>query len=249
MSGVIGAVAGAMAGGIVSALTGSGKSWFAPVNRRLAASGRRRWEQSPVDLTWDSDLDVIYAGYPDWVGGEYLVPTAPQEEPPRTRGGFKNWVHAQGGWDVGTTVFAVTVVAHSAATVVMEPPVVEVVGFAETPVGAVRVTRPVGGAAVHPIGYDVELDGHPEAGRLWDNDGPLEAPAWARSLKSGDVEKLFLRISATAPGLWRFNMFLPVLVDGQRKRLPIGHPGEVFEVVGWETAPKAARVWDGARWT
>lgn len=245
---IVGGVAGAVAGGVVSAVAGSAKSWLAPVNHAIGVAGRRHLEKSPVDLTVDSDLDVIYAGYPNWVGGEYLLPKAPVGQPPRTRGGFKTWVHEQGGWDVGTTVLAVTVVAHSQATVVMEAPVVEVLEIGTTPVGAVRVTRPVGGAAVHPIGFDVELDGHPEAGVLCDNDGPVGSSAWARSLKAGEVEKLAIRVSATAPGLWSFNIWLPVLVDDRRLRLPLGEQGRSFEVVGWESQPKAARIWDNDRW-
>lgn len=205
-------------------------SLFEPVKRRVERLGRLWFDRAPFDVYVETDLRVIWAGHMDWIGARFHLPgDGPEEAPPGSLGDWQDWVRAAGGYDYGMTTVKVTIVARSAGTLLVGVPIIKA-RRSDAPHG-VSVSRPVGGASVNPLGFDVHL----EEGSTWvslsDNDGYVKGPlSW--SLKSGEVESFLLRGLAQLPGLWEWHAEFPVSTEGIRRMHKVTNGGEDFRTVG-----------------
>ena len=234
-----------MLGGIVIGLVGGvAASFLGPVRQVSERLGRRILDPAPIDINIETDLGIIWAADPDWIGASFWVPDAGAlSAPPSSLALWQQWVRGLGGHDRGTATIRLTLVARAGVTVVIGMPQVEA-SREPLPEGH-NLVRPVGGAEIRPLGIDVQLDGGWVS--LTDHDGPVQREALSWYLTPGEVKQFLIRVSAGTEGLWRWRLKLPVIVDGERRLRDITDKGDDFVVVGME-AGADEEMWTEDHW-
>lgn len=228
-------------------LAGVATAFLIPIQRWSAKLGRRTFRDLGVTVSWETDVDAIYAGLPDWVTLWSFRPGGlTQEGPPASRGAWQPWNASAGGHDYGTSIIAITVVAEGDSTVVMRPPTVQIHAVATAGPGVV-LARYTGGASISPLGFDSHLDSHPEAPLLTDSDGERMVPPLTWFLKKGDVQTVLLRVHSDTPGRWEWSIRLPFLIDGRPVMKDIGARSKPFVLIGRDTS-LTEYVWTGHQW-
>jgi len=239
--GLGGAVAGLVAGALVGPFLG-------PWARGAARAGRAIAGEQPVDLLVDTDQAIIWAGSPPWVGFGYYFPEGlPTQDPPTVGADWSSWAYKHRGMDAAMTMVQVTIQAKLDVSVVLDAPVVRVVG--RMPIeGGVIATASAGGVDLSPRRFAVDLDNFdPPIVDFYDNDHPRR-PIPAFKLTAGEVERFHVWAYARGSDLVEWTMEIPAIVNGVRRMLPIAGPNDlVFRTVG-QQAPVQAWLRSGHNW-
>ena len=217
---------------LAGAASGGAAAFFTPLRSATERYGRRALERSPVDVHIETDLERIWAGYPDWVGVEYFFPgaTPPHESTP-SLAAFQSFAKRYRATNCGMATLKVTVVSRSAATVVIGAPVVEAT-CSEMPEG-VRIARPApGGASMEPTAVDIEfIEGMSPLTSVHHPGGQDRGPiSWV--LKAGEAQQFLIRASAVGDIMWRWHAVLPLIVDGRSRDAEVGSSGHPFTLCG-----------------
>lgn len=225
------AVSGFLVGAILGPL-------FEPWARRLARAGRRVAREPALDIHVEWDQAVIWAGWPPWLSfAHYFVGTFPDEPPPDSGFDWSRWADRHGGYDFRFTMLQITLIARADTTVVIGTPIVTQ-RISEVPEGVAVVYPAPGGPDVNPRRYDIDLSSG-ERPRVTFRDAeardaevqqPKPSPSW--SLQKGEVEQLAIWANAAHEGLHEWEIELPLLVDGRRRKLRIDKNGGPFVTVG-----------------
>lgn len=139
---------GGLIAGVVSGL---GLALLEPVQRRLATLSRKVLSDHGIESHIELDPNVIYAGWPDWVGFHYYLPEVwDRAAPPSNPRAWREWAKGEGGWDLQQSEERVTLTGTSPVSVVVETPIVDV---SERPLPAgTAILHAVGGAEASPRG-------------------------------------------------------------------------------------------------
>lgn len=235
------------AGLAVGWVAGLGTAFLAPVQRWAARFGRRFFRDDGVRIVVETDVDIIFSGLPDWETLWSFRPgPIPVEGPPRSRSGWQAWVASGGGLDYWTSTVAITIIAESDVTVVMRPPTAVVHGCEPAGEGVV-LARYAGGASITPLGFDIDLDGHPEVSILTNADGIRLDPPLRWSLRKGDVQTVLLRVHSSAPGVWTWSARIPFLIEGRSVVKDTTDIHGKFVLVGRDP-DLPGFTWDGHEW-
>lgn len=234
-------------GPAVGWLVGIVSAFLIPIQRWSARLGRRTFRTLGVTVSWETDIDAIYAGLPDWITLRSFRPGGvTQEAPPASRGAWQQWNAADGSHNYGACTIAITVVAESDSTVVMRPPTIQIRSVRPAGPGVV-LARYTGGASISPLGFDISLDTHPETSVLTDSEGERMVPPLRWFLKKGDVQTVLLRVHCGTPGRWEWIVRLPFLIDGRPVVEDIGTRAKPFILIGRD-ASLTEYVWTGREW-
>lgn len=223
-----GSLAVGYVGGLVTAAVAA---FLIPARTWAERLGRRVLEPRPLDTHVETDLEVIWAGCPDWVGAAYFFEGGPPpHEPTPTLGLFQALARRHGGIPCGQSCLQLTLVSKSAATVVVGTPVVHAIPK-DLPPG-VRVVRPVGGASLESTAIDIELTGMGPRIRVH-HPGGQDTRALSWVLKQGEAQRFLVRITVEGDNLWRWHGRLPLIVDGRSLNVPLGNAQHPFEICGY----------------
>ena len=239
--GLGGVVAGFAAGALLGPFLGPWARWSARAGRAVAG-------EQPVDLLVDTDQAIIWAGSPPWVGfGYYFSDGLPAQDPPTAGADWSSWAYKHHGIDAAMTMVQVTLQAKLDVSVVLDAPVVRVVGRVQVKDGVIA-TAPAGGADLSPRRFAVDLDTFdPPTVDFYDNDHQRRSfPAF--KLTAGEVERFHVWAHARGTDLVEWTMEIPAIVNGVRQMLPIDGPTDlVFKTVG-QHAPVQGLFRSGQDW-
>lgn len=233
ISGLVGAVLGLLVTGLLH-----------PLADRLEQVSRRLWRVRPLLVHIEQDRRLIWAGSPPWVPAAVWVPTLPTDAPPADANDWSAWAARLGGHDADVTMLQVTLQARRDVAVVVDRPAVRHCR-SELSLGAVLLC-PVGGADLLPRRIELDFDtfdGDVAVPRFLDYDEEAQLPALA--LAGGEIERFHIWAVART-GLHQWQMELPLLVDGRRRRIVLNDGGDAFRLAGAEGLP--TYTWDGATW-
>lgn len=236
---------GGVIGGVV---TGVGLTLLEPVQRRLATLSRKALSDHGIQSHIELDPNVIYAGWPDWVGFHYYLPdTWDRAAPPSNPRAWREWAQKNGGWDLQQSEVRVTLTGTSPVSVVIETPIVDV---SERPLPPGRkVLHAVGGAEASPRGFDVQLDTQGAANpwvEFTDDSGELHSEPLVWTLAQGQIEVFRIRVRSSRPALYSWRARIPVIVHGERYFIAVDYGGASITFAGGEIDDFLR--WDGASW-
>ena len=215
LSGVGGLAVGAL-GGLVASFT-------EPIQSRFRKLGRTAVSDPGVDTHIEVDPQIIWAGMPNWIPFQFFFPgSIPHEAPPPDAKAWRNWAISHGGLDSGESIVRVSVVSRGSATVVLETPIVTCTTEA-APQGQ-RAIHPVGGAAIQPTAFYVDLDmfgpDYPEVHLLGEQGDDIKQPlTW--SVGEGEAETVLIRVRSKSALLIRWKARMPLLIDGKRRYIEV----------------------------
>jgi hypothetical protein len=221
-------------------VAGYAASFFEPLRSRVARAGRVASSDLGIDVNIESDPEVIWAGMPNWIGFRFYFPGGiPETSPPADGRAWRKWAYGQGGCDSGESVVRITVVSRAAVTVVMETPIV--ICTAESAPPGQRAIYPVGGAAIQPVAFYIDVDmfgyDHPIVTLTGEQGDQVREPlTW--SLTTGEAQTILLRVSSNSSDLVYWSARLPVIVDGERRFIDISADGADFEFAGSEAGDR-----------
>ncbi|AXE39698.1 hypothetical protein [Acidipropionibacterium virtanenii] len=231
--------------GILATLT---LDFLKPLRHRLSSKGIDSLKVPPVTVVSETDLDVIYAGHPDWIATRYWIARLPTDLPHGGRGAYRHWVISQGGFDKGYSVVMVNIVAESDATVVIRPPLIDVTSVVSLEEPGVELVRTVGGAETRPRAFEVHLDSHPEVVKLVAGDDRDATLTYTWNMRRGDVETFLIRVMVHAPGVWKWRARVPALTNGRMHYFEVNDDGHDFTTVGSDTKVSSEWVRDESGW-
>lgn len=228
LSMLVGAGVGILGSSVVS-------PFLAPWGRKAERAGEVVAAEDPLDVLVDTDQAIIWAGAPPWVGFSYYFPSGlPDDDPPPVGFDWSRWAYKNGGTDVGLSIVQLTLQAKQHATVVLDPPIVRVLGRSPIAHGAVG-TYGAGGADLHPRHFKVELDIFDPPVIEYVNEDYQSVSNPAFTLVSGEVERFHIWAYATSETLVEWTLELPVIVNGKRRLVQVDGPTDtIFRTVGRE---------------
>lgn len=220
---LVGLLAGAL-GTIILAFLG-------PIRRLAERISRTLVKESPIDVLVDRDQAVIWAGAPPWVGASYFFEgDLPESTPPPACFDWSKWVESNQGYDYGESQLLVTIQAKLDVSVVVDPPIVRVIGRREA--NGVIATCPAGGASLTPRRFDVELDGFDVPTVAFNDEGLTNSRMAGFSLTKDDVEQIHIWARTDGSQLVEWSLEMPLIVNGKRSMKNLG----TFITVGSQTS-------------
>ena len=237
---LLGALVGFLLGSTLGPLV---RPWTAWLERLF----RRAWRENPLLVHVEHNPSIMWAGAPPWVGASvFFAGTFPGDSPPGACTDWHQWATRRGGIDVGLTMLQVTIQAKVEAAVVIETPIVRSKS-SELPSGVVG-TCPVGGAAMVPRHFEIDLDsfGVPTVSFRSAGDGEFIPPP-SFVLAAGEVERFQIWARASR-GLHKWTLDLPLLVEGRRTTVSVADGHQPFATVGSDEASGIEFFWQDGQW-
>jgi hypothetical protein len=228
-------------GALIGAVVTRAVDWGFQRNRRLRAM------KSPLVVHVETDPAIIWAGAPPWVGAGFLVPPNADVSLPPTQHcpGWRTWIRNLGGVDESITQVRVTLSAKEDLNVVVDGLRAHV--HSRKPVPPWRhVICAVGGADITPKRAEIALDDFAQPVIQWLNEGCEAVSAPTFSLSGSESEMLQFWARSRSEWIeWTAELFL--IVDGQRKVIPIDDTGDRFITTGAEGAT-SQHMWAAGSW-
>jgi hypothetical protein len=196
--------------------------WQSPSSNQCRAGGvdfsRTRLASDGMESHIELDPNVIYAGWPDWVGFTHFMPDPWREsESTSSPRDIRAWAIDQGGFELQRSEAKGTLIPTAAVTVAIDVPIVET-RRVDLPIGK-RLMHPTGGRRDVPTSPEVHLDMQgPDNSQVEFSDGSGEAAGtplvW--TLARDQVEVFRIMASSSTTRLYQWTARMPVLLHGKR---------------------------------
>jgi hypothetical protein len=202
--------------------------------KAVQAGWRRIRRSLPVDVHVETDLRLIFANAPDWIGFPQFVPLSKEDLPPPPAGHaieLASWAERLGGLPAGHMHLEVVITAREDCHVVVQRFRIRATS-ADLPGGCV-VVKAVGGASMEFRRIDVRLSTNGSITEFTAPGGRQAAP-FEFQLHPGESAKFALSVSvdySDAADVYQWEGVLDFLCRGKTISIPVNDGGAMFRLV------------------